>query len=166
MIYEQSLNIYVPIIWALMTGKTEACYWAVFKHIEDEIPEFNPVTMGVDFERGFFKTVLNFFPDAKLIGCLFHFKQATRKKMKVDIHIPDVEIYIAMETGMLDLITVLPADELWKKGIPFVRMMINEAIYEHYTEEVKEGKLEAMPDYQGKWDTFWAYFEKYVICII
>ena len=82
------------------------------------------------------------------------------------IHIPEEEIGIAMQTGMLDLITVLPADELRKKGIPFVRMMLDEKIYDYYTKEIKKGKVEEMPDYQGKWDTFWAYFEKYVICII
>ena len=44
--------------------------------------------IGVDFERAFFTQLGTHFPDAKLMGCLFHFKQAARRKM-VDLGIPD-----------------------------------------------------------------------------
>jgi hypothetical protein len=45
----------------------------------------------VDFECAFFTQLGAHFPDAKLMGCLFHFKQAARRKM-VDLGIPNSEV--------------------------------------------------------------------------
>ena len=139
-----------------MSGKTTACYWHAFTYIRIECPGFNPVTFGVDFERGFFTTVQEFFPECFLIGCLFHFKQAARKKMK-DLGIPDEEIFIAMASGVYDLLTILPKEELLKKGIPFVREMIIEEITNYYAEK---GMSRSQPAFEERWDKFWSYFMK------
>ena len=52
-----------------------------------------------------------------------------------DLGIPDEEIFIAMASGVYDLLTILPKEELLKKGIPFVREMIIEEITNYYAEK-------------------------------
>ena len=42
----------------------------------------------------------------------------------IDLHIPKDQIAFAMTHGVIDLLTVLPKDELDTKGIPFVCTMI------------------------------------------
>ena len=55
---------------------------------------------GVHFELVFFTNVSINFPEAKLIGCLFHFKQAIRRKMK-KLKFPDNKVDYAMRKGVL-----------------------------------------------------------------
>ena len=89
------------------------------------------IAIGVDFERDFFTAAGLFFPEVHSVGCLFHFKQAARRKM-IDLGIPECEIQIAMQFGVYDLLTVLPKDDLDKKGIPFIQTMIMDFLGEYY----------------------------------
>ena len=57
--------------------------------------------------------------ESNSVGCLFHFKQAVRRKMgKLGIGI--IEIMLAMKQGVCDLLTILPKDKLEEMGISFV----------------------------------------------
>jgi hypothetical protein len=76
MIYDVSLDIYVPVIYILMTGKTRMCYDQAFGYIHMEIPKLKPYCGGFDFESVFFKSGKTAFPGMRWIGCLFHFKKA------------------------------------------------------------------------------------------
>ena len=152
MVYDQALRIYIPVMYILMTGKTEECYHQAFTYIRGELPACDPYCIGVDFERAFFSAAGLFFPEAHLVGCLFHFKQAARRKM-IDLGIPDHEVQIAMRFGVYDLLAVLPKDELDKKGIPFIQTVIIDLIGEYYTTNAPEDKA-----WEKKWDTFWVYF--------
>ena len=71
------------------------------------VQDLDPSYIGVDFERALFTNVSNHFPEAKLIGCLFHFKQAIHRKMK-QLKFPDKEVDYAMRRGVIDLLTVIP----------------------------------------------------------
>jgi hypothetical protein len=88
-------RINIPCAWVLMTGKTSECYLQVFNWLTASFPELDPSYIGADFERAFFSNVAAHFLHAKLIGCLFHFKQAERHKMK-KLGFPDKEIAFAM----------------------------------------------------------------------
>jgi hypothetical protein len=101
-----------------MSGKTEECYWQAFNWLTSAVEDIDASYIGVDFERAFFTQLGAHFSDAKLMGCLFHFKQAARRKM-VDLGIPDSEIKFAMARGMYDLLTVIPIDQL-EKGVVYV----------------------------------------------
>ena len=57
-----------------------------------------------------------------------------------------------MKWGRFDLLTVLPAYGLKERGIPFVREMIMNLIYDFYAE-----KGEVMMS-EDKWDAIWEYF--------
>ena len=49
--------------------------------------------------------------------------------------IPDNEIKIAMEWGALDLLNVLPQNELKEKVVTFVKVMLVDKCFEYYREE-------------------------------
>ena len=64
----------------------------------------------------------------------------------IDLHISKDQIAFAMTHGVLNLLTVLPRDELDTKGIPFVRTMI--------ADEFPEADVSI-------WDKFWnVYFAR------
>lgn len=157
MIFDPALKIYIPVAYVLMTGKTRECYWQAFNWLCSEVKECAPYCVGVDFEWNFWRSVGEFFPKTKLVGCLFHFKQALRKKL-VELGIPKPEINFAMRSGVLDLLTVIPRDEL-HMGLHFVRNMIVDHLISLQTEAREEGE-----DYEideALWDTFFeGYFMK------
>ena len=115
MVFDAAHKVYVLVAWILMSGKTEECYWQAFNWLTSAVEDIDASYIGVDFERAFFTQLGTHFPDAKLMGCLFHFKQAARRKM-VDLGIPDSEIKSAMARGVYDLLTVIPIDQL-EKGV-------------------------------------------------
>lgn len=60
-----------------MTKKSAAAYEAVFASIETIFP-LQPLSFMTDFEKGMRKAINNFYPQAKLYGCWFHFCRALR----------------------------------------------------------------------------------------
>ena len=146
MVYDQALKVYVPVAWVLMTGATFECYYQAYHAINSDAEgEADPAIVGVDFETALFQAIKLFWPDAHQSGCNFHFKQALRRKM-IDMRIPKDQISFALSFGVIDLLTVLPKDELEDKGIPFVRTMIADAF--------PESDMEI-------WDKFWdVYFKQ------
>eukprot|EP00804_Cyclotella_cryptica_P019805 CCRYP_009698-RA/>CCRYP_009698-RA protein AED:0.16 eAED:0.16 QI:838/1/1/1/0/0/5/278/686 len=152
MIFDAGRRIYTPVAWALMTGKTNECYWQVFNWITSVVQDLDPSYIGVDFELAFFTNVSIHFPDAKLIGCLFHFKQAIRTKMK-KLKFPDKEVDYAMRRGVIDLLTVIPIKHL-KMGIEFVARMIQTHVAELHGDDSPE-----YIDAEKRWNYFWdTYF--------
>ena len=139
-------------MYILMTGETEECYHQAFTYIRGELPTCDPYCIRWTLKGHFFSAAGLFFPEAHLMGCLFHFKQAARCKM-IDLGIPDHEVQIAMRFGVYNLLTVLPNRELDKKGIPFIQTMIMDLLGEHYKSYETEDDA-----WEGKWDTFWLYF--------
>ena len=79
--------------------------------IEDLGGKFDPETIGVDFEQAFINALRECFPNAKIIGCLFHWKQAIRRKM-IGLGIPKEVVSYFMRPGKLDLLTVLPPEDI------------------------------------------------------
>ncbi|KAL3778828.1 hypothetical protein HJC23_002885 [Cyclotella cryptica] len=153
MVFDARLRIIIPVAWILMTGKTNECYWQAFNWLCSAVDEIAPAYIGVDFERAFFTQVSNHFSEADLIGCLFHFKQALRRKM-IKLGIPEEEVKNVMQKGIIDLITVIPVEHLNPKGTAFVAAKIYDYCAELYgkgSDEYKES--------EKKWDDFWAdYF--------
>ena len=157
MVFDQSLRIYIPVAYILMSGKTEECYWQAFNWLTLEVNDCNPFCVGVDYERASFLMVGLHFPETRLIGCLFHFKQAGRKKM-VNFGILENQIKFAMRRGVYDLLTVLPKEDLLK-GIAFVRTMIADFI----CAESADGKINGKEEEASHklWDEFFnVYFTK------
>ncbi|DBA04443.1 TPA: LOW QUALITY PROTEIN: hypothetical protein N0F65_010039 [Lagenidium giganteum] len=55
-------------------------------------------------------------PQSRVVGCLFHFKQAVRRRMK-ELPIHEAEVNIAMTRGVLHMLTVIEPDTISTQGI-------------------------------------------------
>ena len=99
-----------------------------------------------DWEHAIRNAFLANFPLANFIGCFFHFKQALRKRLLEYCGFNPADIALAMSFGYIDLLCVMPHDEVVKYGIPFVRSLIEEDIDDEDVE---------------RWDAFWEYFTRY-----
>ena len=149
MIFDKSLQIYIPILYILMTNKSQKMYrnaleW-IFKLSGRRIC---PKTVSCDFELALINAVQSIFPFAKITGCLFHWKQAIfRKLSSLKFHNEKEIISYAMHKFSMDILTVIPKNEIITKGIPFVKDNLKDAI------------LEA--DDRLKMDKFWIYFKRF-----
>ena len=99
-------------------------------------------TVTVDYEQALLKTTSTQFRGAKIIGCLFHWKQAIRRKL-ISHHIPEQTVSkFVGKRGPLELLCVIPINEIMVKGISYVRKITDEGAY------------------IDKFNTFWNYFQK------
>ncbi|POM79640.1 Hypothetical protein PHPALM_2634 [Phytophthora palmivora] len=146
---DRARYLFVPVFYVLCTNCNEATYWEVLDQIiKSTDNNMHPAEIVCDFEIGLIKSVQAQFPNAEVIGCLFHFKQALRRKMK-KLCIPDNEVRVAMGKGVLDMLTVIEQDKVGVAGIAWVK------------EEIKSrcGRLGYHYSKQ-KWRSFWVYFKK------
>lgn len=67
----------VPIAWALMENKLAGSYDNLFNHLKQQFPELDPPVITSDFELSMRKSIRQIFPDAKLLGCYFHYAQVS-----------------------------------------------------------------------------------------
>lgn len=139
--------LFVPVYYVLCSNRTEETYWELLDQvIKSTDNNLQPAEVVCDFELGLIKGVQAQFPNAEVIGCLFHFKQALRRKMK-KLHIPDREVSVAMAKGVLDILTVIEQDKVEGVGIAWVKAEIKarcNRLGHHYSRK--------------KWRSFWVYF--------
>lgn len=64
-----------------MTKKSQAAYVYLLKKI-DQAWKLNPVNVTTDFEKALRNAFKMMYPNAKLIGCWFHYAQSLRRKVK------------------------------------------------------------------------------------
>jgi len=118
MIFDKTLQIYIPILYILMTNKSQKMYrnaleW-VFKLSGRRI---NPKTVTCDFELALINAVQSIFPYTKINGCLFHWKQAICRKLVSLKFTNEKEILeICMHKNAMDILTVIPENKIEKKG--------------------------------------------------
>jgi hypothetical protein len=77
----------------------------------------------MDFEIAMINAVEEMFPRAEIVGCLFHFKQALRRKL-IKLRVPLYQVSFLMIPGVLDILTVIPIEEIKTIGIPFVKKLL------------------------------------------
>jgi len=104
-----------------------------------------PTTISCDFEKALHNAIKIEFPTAIVSGCLFHWKQAIRRKI-IDLKFDEPVVDRFMNAISLQTLTVIPPNEIVKYGIPYVRDIV-----EH---ELSENDLK-------KNEQFWLYFFKY-----
>ncbi len=71
-----------PLIFVLMTSKTQTLYQATISTIKDLFPELLPQSMMGDFELAPRNSMEAAFPEAILGGCQFHFSQNLWKRIQ------------------------------------------------------------------------------------
>lgn len=83
MVHDRATGWYAPVIYVLTTAWTYDTFWGVFHFIIqaiDQQPDLAKVLC--DFEAALISAVQVHFPNADVIGCLFHFEQAVRRRMQ------------------------------------------------------------------------------------
>jgi hypothetical protein len=121
MIYDDETDLYVPAVYFLLDNKSQWTYWHAIHFILVETEtKFHPLTVTTDFEKALLNAVKEQLPNAHRVGCLFHFKQAIRRKMQ-KLHIPEEEIAKAMKKGAIDELTVVKRSDIGKKVVKLKR---------------------------------------------
>lgn len=127
-----------------MSGKTADLYKKVFDFIEKNLIRLNPAQFMTDFEAGMRKTINEFYPNAVLYGCWYHFCAAVRRKF--------------LSLDMYELITKVPAAKSIYRMIISLPLLPEESILNGYN-IVKQEAIEKNLDKQFK--EIFEYFEQY-----
>jgi hypothetical protein len=146
MAYLPAYEYYVPIFYVLMQSKCLEAYKVVLSNIIFQTDwKLNPKSLTSDFEQPLMIALQQEFgKDIPFIGCEFHWKQAIRRKL-ISYRLPVDDITkIIGENGYMEILCIIPIDEIISKGIPYVRFMMKD--------------LESKNP--GPYDSFWKYFSK------
>ncbi|OWZ13152.1 hypothetical protein PHMEG_00013577 [Phytophthora megakarya] len=101
MCHDTSYDVYIPakgewthwhcLDWARVLGKMK----------------MTPASITRDFEAALINAVHDQFSGTQMVGILFHWKQAIRRKL-VELRIPANQIEESMSAGAIDVLTVIP----------------------------------------------------------
>ena len=76
----------VPFVYALLPSKTRTTYYDMLSVIRKEMARlavtFNPTDIVTDFESAAIESAKQHFPNARLIGCFFHYCQSIWRKIQ------------------------------------------------------------------------------------
>ena len=82
MAHDTSTNVHVPCAWALMSGRDEFLYCEVLHVLVVALDyHWSPRAVVVDFEKALVRAVQYQFPESRITGCWFHFRQALHRKI-------------------------------------------------------------------------------------
>jgi hypothetical protein len=147
--YDRPTRSYFPDVFILCTSKKYETYFHSMRLVLDEtVYAMDPEFVYCDFEAVLIRVIKDHFPSVSPVGCLFHFKQACRRKMK-GYSIPDKECKIAMSHGVLDMLPVIKQEKVKKQGLRWVKTKI--------AEECTKAQIQYSDD---KWRNFWKYFNR------
>jgi hypothetical protein len=117
MIYAEAELTYVPVFYVLLQNKLENTYIQALQQIVAKCGgHLNPASFTCDFEKGLLNALEMQFPRSKPVLCLFHWKQAIRRKLEKLRISKQVISKLVDENGLLNLLTVIPVAEIEKKG--------------------------------------------------
>ena len=80
-IRDPNTGLIKPALWVLLDSKDEEAYFHAFQEIKNVVSasdtlQWNLSSITIDFEVGLLNAMGQVFPNTRLVGCLFHFKQA------------------------------------------------------------------------------------------
>ena len=147
MVFDEQTDVFVPVFYVLLTSKNTQIYRHALHWIRSSVDhKMQPLTITCDFEKALHSAIKTEFPSARINGCLFHWKQAIRKKLK-DLRFEESSVVDRfMHRSTLETLTIIPPNEIEEFGIPFVRDIIDENLGENDLKKI---------------DLFWQYFDKF-----
>jgi hypothetical protein len=122
----------------------------LFNRLTAACLDLDPSYIGVDFERALFSNVAAHIPHAKLIRCLFHFKQAGWYKMK-KLGFSRQRGSLCYETRNLDLLTIIPVEHL-AAVVEYVMVIIFVHLRELYDDDSMYERA------VNRWTPFWSTY--------
>lgn len=147
MIYENATESYIPMFYVLMQSKYTGAYNAALYHCICHIGrnKFDAITVTCDFEQALITAINDNIENAVIIGCLFHWKQAMRRKM-LQLHIHETLISEIMDVnGIINILPEVPISDIETKAIPYIRQNFNTTL--------RNGR-----SYDAEFERFWKYF--------
>lgn len=71
-----------PLIFALMTDRKEHSYYILLSLIKSQIPQWEPIKVHCDYEKGAINAFLKVFPNIIVKGCYYHWTRNIWRKAK------------------------------------------------------------------------------------
>jgi len=97
------------------------------------------------------KAIREQFSEGRHIGCLFHWKQTNRRQLTDELRLPeDIVHFMIGDEGCLEILTMMPVEEIETKGIPFCQSLIAAYL------ETREDDV----SYTRQMAAYWTYFVK------
>ena len=122
MVFDDQTGLYVPVVYILMTHKNDELYWEAIARIPVLVDfKLDCHSFTSDFESALINNLKRHLDTAQHVGCYFHLKQAWWKYMRDVLKFDEVDMTLACSAGGLDMLTVIPQDEVVQFGIPFLR---------------------------------------------
>jgi len=72
----------VPLVYVVTENKSEAVYNRIFRLLEQKRPGIVPETVTTDFEIAAYNALSSSFPQAEILGSLFHFGQCNLRRIQ------------------------------------------------------------------------------------
>lgn len=72
----------VPVIFALLPNKRKETYVRMFRMILEEVPNWVPDTVHIDFEASAISALREVFPSVNINGCYFHFTKCLWRQVQ------------------------------------------------------------------------------------
>lgn len=74
----------VPVVYALLAAKNRPTYRRLLDVLKDFLDGHQPQLVHVDFEKAMISELERAFPDARVLGCNFHFNQCLYRHIQGD----------------------------------------------------------------------------------
>lgn len=125
-----------PVFFVLISRATAIAYEAVFKYSEDNVFKLKPARFMADFEAAMRKAIVDFYPEATVSGCWYHFCAAVRRKaLSFGLHDLIKNDFNAWSVyKKLQCLPLLPADNIVEGFEIIVRQSIEFGLYEEFKE--------------------------------
>jgi hypothetical protein len=72
----------VPLVYCIARNKNRQTYDRIFAYLRDRRNDLDPLSITVDFEQAAMDSLREYFPNAAIHGCLFHFGQCLFRKIQ------------------------------------------------------------------------------------
>ena len=121
-----------PALWAILDSKEEESYYQAFRIIKDIASnsgrlDWNLTSITLDFEPGLINGFKRVFLETRVIGCLFHFKQALYREAKIQ----------GLTIDKLKETSNLPRSPSWPKFLEFLLCEEESYVKESFLAEQK-----------------------------
>lgn len=132
-----------------MSSKKAELYKEVFDYLEKKLIRLNPASFMADFEAGLRKAINEYYPEAILFGCWFHFCAAVRRK--------------CLSFNMHKLITTVPAARSIYRMILSLPLLPSNSILEGYEIVKREATSEGL---DKEFQKIFKYFEEFWLFLV
>ncbi|KAL3877823.1 hypothetical protein ACJMK2_035467 [Sinanodonta woodiana] len=118
----------IPLVYCLIKDKAENTYTRVFEKFKELKPSLNPQSIMSDFEKTTHNAIQRVFPEARLVGCLFHLSQCLWRKVQelCLAHLYQENEEIRMAVKMMLALSFVPSYGVFDSFEEFVQACPNE----------------------------------------